>query len=488
MRLALVGTTLFLSGALAAQQRPAVFDDALRAMGGEAAIRAATSLTLEGSGRAYNFGQALSPNAPLPRFDVSEFRRRVDLTAIRSVQEQTRTAAFVTAVTTPQRVAAGIDGDIAYTVQATGNPIRNPAAVAATRRHEHFHHPLVLIRAALEPGAEIQSAGTREGHHVVRIKPTPADSFQLWLDRKTHLPARIRSMRYDVTLGDVLYETTFANWTTQGTVKLPVRMTSRVGGTVVSDWDMTRSTVGSEPIDLAAPEATRSPAPTPQVNVTSEELAPGVWYLAGGSHHSVLVEFDEYLMLIETPQNDARTLAVIAKARELRPNKPLRYAVNTHHHHDHSGGVRAAISEGLTIVTHSGNAAFYRDVARRRHTLEPDALARAPTTPTIVTVGAKRVFQDRARTVELHHVRGSPHSSTMIVAYLPTERLLVQADAYNPPAPNTPPPPAFPFAKNLVENVERLGLRVDRVAALHRRVVPFSEIRDAGSTATAEVR
>ena len=163
-------------------------------------------------------------------------------------------------------------------------------------------------------------------------------------------------------------------------------MTGRFGGTVVAEYDMTRSTVGTEPIDLAAPEATRAPAPTPQINVTSEELAPGVWYLAGGSHHSVLVEFNEYLMLIETPQNDARTLAVIAKARELRPNKPLRYAVNTHHHHDHSGGVRAAMAEGLTIVTHSGNAAFYRDVAKRSHTLQPDALARAAKTPTIVTV------------------------------------------------------------------------------------------------------
>ena len=488
MRLALVSTTLLFSGALAAQQRPAVFDDAVRAMGGEAAIRAATSLTLEGSGRTYNFGQALSPTAPLPRFDVSEVRRRVDLTAVRSINEQTRTAAFVTAVTTPQRLVAGIDGDIAYTVPATGNPIRNPAAVAAARRQEHFHHPLVLIRAALEPGAEIQSAGTREGHHVLRIKLTPADSFQLWLDRKTHLPARIRSTRYDVNLGDVLMESTFSNWAPSGTLQLPTRMTSRFGGIIIFEFDIPRSTVGTEPIDLAAPEATRAAAPTPQINVTSEELAPGVWYLAGGTHHSVLVEFDEYLMLIETPQNDARTLAVIAKARELRPNKPLRYAVNTHHHHDHSGGVRAAISEGLTIVTHSGNAAFYRDVAKRSHGLQPDALARAAKAPTIVTVGAKRVFQDRARTVELHHVRGSPHSATMLVAYLPTERILVQADAYNPPAPNAPPPPAFPFAKNLVENVERLGLRVDRVAALHGRVVPFSEVRDAGGTATAEVR
>jgi glyoxylase-like metal-dependent hydrolase (beta-lactamase superfamily II) len=469
---------LVTSSAALGQNRPAVFEDAVRAMGGEAAIRGATSLTLEGTGRTYNFGQGTSPSVALPRFDVTDFRRTTDLSAVRHHQELTRTATFVAAVTAPQRLVAGLDGEIAYTVAPNGNATRNPAAVATGRRQEHFHHPLVLVRAALAPGVEIRS-GTQAGHHVLRITLSPADSFQLWLDRRTHLPARIRSMRYDVNLGDLVYETTFQTWATSGALQLPTRQTSRFGGTVVAEYDFTRSTVGTEPVDLGAPEGARGDAPAPTINVTSEELAPGVWYLAGGTHHSVLLELDQYLMLIETPQHDARTLAVIAKARELRPEKPLRYAVNTHHHHDHSGGVRAAISEGLTIVTHAGNAAFVRDVARRRHTLQPDALARAPKAAKIVTVGDKRVFQDRARRVELYHVRGSPHSSTMIVAYLPTERMLVQADAYNPPAPNASPPPAFPFAKNLVENVERLGLRVDRVAALHGRVVPFSDIREA---------
>ena len=479
MRTLLFASLLVSTPIAVAQQRPAVFNDAVRAMGGEAAIRAATSLTVEGTGRNYNLGKGMSPLTPLPRFDVSELRRSTDLTAVRHRHEVTRTAAFTTAVTTPQRIVFGLDGDIAYGVPPSGNATRNVATVVPGRRQEHYHHPLVLVRAALEEGAEIRAAGTQAGNHVLRIKLSPSDSFQLWLDRQTHLPSRIRSMRYDVNLGDVAFETRFSGWAPSGSLQLPTRVTSTAGGVAIAEYEITRNVVGTEPIDLTAPETARGPAPEPTINVTSEELAPGVWYLAGGSHHSVLVEFDQYLMLIETPQNDARTLAVIAKARELRPGKPLRYAVNTHHHHDHSGGVRAAISEGLTIVTHSGNVAFYRDVARRRHTLQPDALARSPKAPTILPVGTKRVFQDRTRTVELHHVRGSPHSSTMIVAYLPAERMLVQADAYNPPAPNAPPPPSFPFAKNLVENVERLGLNVERVAALHGRVVPFSEIRQA---------
>ena len=468
------------SSALLAQ-RPAAFDDALEAMGGEGAIRRVASLTLVGTGRMYNFGQGMSPTAALPRFDVSEVTRTTDLTAVRHRHEVTRTAAFVTAITTPQRIVFGLDGDIAYAVAPNGNAARNQQAVAVGRRQEHFHHPLVLIRAAVDSGAQIESARDQQGHHVLRIRLAAGDSFQLWLDRRTHLPARIRSIRYDPNLGDIVHETTFDNWPTGATLRMPMHQTTRYAGTVIAEYTFDRSAASVDTVSLQAPEGARGDPPTPTANVTSEELAPGVWYLAGQSHHSVLIEFDQYLMLVEVPQSEARTLAVIAKARELRPNKPLRYAVNSHHHHDHSGGVRAAVSEGLTILTHSGNAAFVRDVAHRRHTLQPDALARAPKSPTIIAVGDKRVFQDRSRTVELYHVRGSPHSSTMLMAYLPTEHMLIQADAYNPPAPNASPPPAFPFAANLVQNVERLGLRVEHVAALHGRVVPFSEIREAGS-------
>src|SRR5687767_11997475 len=119
---AFVLTSLFLPATLAiAQQRPALFDDAVRAMGGEAAIRAATSLTIEATGRNYNFGQGLSPTAPLPRFDVSELRRSTDLTGVRHRHEVTRTAAFTTAVTSPQRIVFGLEGDIAYGVPPNGN-------------------------------------------------------------------------------------------------------------------------------------------------------------------------------------------------------------------------------------------------------------------------------------------------------------------------------------------------------------------------------
>jgi hypothetical protein len=35
-------------------------------------------------------------------------------------------------------------------------------------------------------------------------------------------------------------------------------------------------------------------------------LADGVWFLACGSHNSVLIEMSDHVVLVETPLNDAR--------------------------------------------------------------------------------------------------------------------------------------------------------------------------------------
>ena len=75
-------------------------------------------------------------------------------------------------------------------------------------------------------------------------------------------------------------------------------------------------------------------------------MSDGIWYLAGGTHHSVLVEMKDYVVVVEGPQNDERAIAVIAEVKKLAPTKPIKYVVNSHHHFDHSGRTRGIRGRG----------------------------------------------------------------------------------------------------------------------------------------------
>ena len=193
----------------------------------------------------------------------------------------------------------------------------------------------------------------------------------------------------------------------------------------------------------------------------------------GGTHHSVVVEFADHLAVIEAPQNEARSLAVIKEIRKSVGKKPIRYIINTHHHFDHSGGLRTYVEEGATVITADSNKAFYEKVLSPAapRTLNPDSLAlekkKIPTLK-IEPVTDKKVLMDKDRTLELHVIKDSPHADGLLMAYLPAEKILVEVDVYTPPAANAPPATAVsPATVNLVTNIERLKLDVDKILPLH---------------------
>ena len=141
--------------------------------------------------------------------------------------------------------------------------------------------------------------------------------------------------------------------------------------------------------------------PDPPAVVVTADRRPGHLVLAGsGNHRSVVFEFDDHLVLFEAPLNEARTKAVIDKARTLSA-KPLTKAIVSHHHFDHSGGFRTAIAEGLTIVTHRSNETFFKALVARQHLIAPDALEKNHRQATFEFMDDRLTLKDKTMEVQL---------------------------------------------------------------------------------------
>lgn len=469
-------------GCASAPPEMEAIQNAAEAMGGADAIRSATTLVVEGSGTGYRLGQNFSPDGDLPQVEIESARLEYDFVNHRRRIEDTR-GNFLGIMRTN---TAALDGNVAFAVGNDGTARRLPAAGASQQRGAYYFSALALMQAALAEDPEMAAtvSNLRQdamGYNAVDIATRDGVNLTLHLDATTSLPAMITTTGYDTNLGDVTVSGTFSDWRETDGLMLPWALSVTRDDFPDSDYQVTSVTIDGPIGDLAAPaEVASAPEPGPaQANVADEELADGVWHLAGQSHHSVLVEFPTYGVLVEAPQNDTRALAVIARARELLPDDtPLRYLVNTHHHFDHSGGLRAAVAEGLTVITHEVNADWYRSLVARPHTVRPDQLAQNPAELMIETVTGDEVFElsDGDRVMQIRRLQNDTHNAGMLVAYLPAERILIEADVYSPPR-------GGPTAINLYEQIQAMELRVDRIAPIHGQVVPLADLEEI---ATAE--
>ena len=116
--------------------------------------------------------------------------------------------------------------------------------------------------------------------------------------------------------------------------------------------------------------------------------------------------------------------------------------------------------------------AFAALPASAPRTLLNDSLAQNKRKPKVMGIGEKQVFKDGNHSLELHHIIDTDpekvHSDGIIVAYLPKEKILFQADFTLPNAGAE----ANPFTKSLAEHVDRLKLDFNSYLSVHNTNTP----------------
>ena len=443
--------------------------------------------SIQYSGSGYNFalGQSVNPLAPWPKFNVKSYTRIINYVTASSQEEMVRTqfenpphGGGAQPIIGEQRQILAVGGSSTYAWNGAGPSATPNAAAAEERALQIWLTPHGFIKAALSgaPALSVQRSG---GRTVQSVLCRVAGKFRLrGVINEQNLVERVETHLPNPVLGDMLIATIYSDYKDIGGLKFPGRIVQEQGGFPVLDL-VIGEVQRNAPADIQAPPSVvQAIVTSPRVEI--QKLADGVWYLTGGSHHSAAVEFTNYVVVIEAPQNEERSLAVIAEVKKLVPNKPIKYLVNTHHHFDHSGGIRTFAAEGSTIITHQMNRPFYLRASAAPRSLAPDNLSKANKRMAIVTMLDKRVITDGSRVLELHHIKGSRHNDGIIMAYMPKEKLLIEADVFTPGATNAPPPPTpNVFTVNLYENLGRLKLSVEQIAPLHGRLVTMGDLLKA---------
>lgn len=456
------------------------------------ALKVSTIKTLQvtGSGTNFSVGQNYTSSEPWPRVTVKNYTALInyDTGSMRTDLVRESGAVMPRGGGAPffgeQRQTQLVSGNYAWNLGAPGPngaaPMAAPAPDAAPERMlAVWTTPIGFVKGAMANNATTKGntvSFTAGGKYKVEgtiNRQGQVEKVRTWFDQPI--------------VGDMLVETTYSGYKDFGGVTYPSRIVQTQDG--YPALDITVSAVTANPaVTIDVPQNVRAFQPPP-IRVESQKMADGVYYLTGGTHHSLAIEMADHIVVVDTPNTQARGEAVLAKAKELIPGKPIRYVVTSHHHWDHLGGIRAAIDEGATIVTHQSNKAFLERVAKTQHTIAPDRLASSRKAVKIQTVGDDGRLTDGKRVIELHRLQGYEHTGDMLVVYLPAEKLLGEPDAFTPPAQAGAPliPPAVVYAKALNDNIKRLKLDVQVITPFHgNRTTNVAELEKAaaGSAAT----
>ena len=450
----------------------AVLSRSAKAMGTDA-LR---TIQYSGSGFAFVFGQSARPGAPWPRFSLSAYTRELDFEAPASHVQLVRTAVDT-------RGGGGVGVPI---VNQTQNQFILPNAPWA-QQVDIWLTPHGFLKGAAANSAT--TASRTIGGKPYDVVTFTRDKYKVngYINDRG-LVERVETWLEHPALGDMPIEAAYTEYKNVGGVEFPSRIVQSQGGFPI--LDLTVSDIKpNAAVAIQAPQ--RGGGGGGGVNLTapvkSIKAAEGVYYIIGGPNNSIAVEFRDHIVMIEAPMTEERSLAFIAEARIQIPNKPIRYVINTHHHFDHSGGLRTFAAEGATIITQEINKPYYERALAGPRTLAPDNLERSGRKMVIETFTDRKVLTDGVRSIEIHLVKDSPHTDGSAMAYLPNEKMLVEGDIYDMPGPGVPAPTEGPKTwANLVDNIERLKLPVDRLLPVHAPdIVPIDELYKAAKRTRA---
>lgn len=490
------------------QDPDAIVKRAAIRLGGVGRIRGLRTITSAATGTRWTLDEGFTPGegAAIPgpyevdtTYDVRGDRFRLDYDVV--------SFGFV-----ERQITELVDAQAGYLVGQDNN-FAPPGAAAmltdrmvSTKLHQLLMNPQLLITAILNNQLTatyfdtVELGGTR--HDVLEIEHNGAP-LHLFIKRGSGQISRIATLENDPLRRDVPLVVDYSRWRrfsrhyrvptrisvyydgelVQQERRASVEINRRVddslftppSGVVPSPFDpflARRGVVSHQHLQSFA--ALGFPRDGVQLTVQATELKPGVHWLTGGSHHSLLVEHDDGLVLVDAPLDEYRSQALLDFIAANFPGRPITHIAQSHHHADHSAGARTIVAAGATLAVHESAAEFWAHVLAAPSTLVPDALATNPVATSVVTVpdGGVLVLGTGDNAVEMHSF-AQPHAADLVLVVAGGVAFIV--DLVNP----NPAVPLPPEAQPILDLIAERNLDVEILAGGH---FGFVTLDPAGSS------
>jgi glyoxylase-like metal-dependent hydrolase (beta-lactamase superfamily II) len=471
--------------------------EAAEAMGGLDQLRNVRTITMrDGEGTRHRLGQTIRVGDEDAPGTLAQVVETIDLEGNRAALDyRIRTGSGFEQHR--QEVLTRRDGRLVGIENVAGRPVAvmSPSGLFSwgTQNSAMFllrRNVVTIVRAAAEGASEDDAQDrTIDGrpYHYGTIR-LDGEEIGLYFDPDTRLLAAFEATDTEPILGDVRAIYQLDDYRSVDGLQLPHAITIRKGdqpfasirfGSIAVN-DPSAEAVFAIP-DAASAEVDRALAAGEHYSpVELDRVADGVYFVRAYSHNSLLVEFPEWLAVVEAPYTEAQSHTLVRLLEERFPGKPVRYGVVSHHHYDHVGGVRGLAAHGATILTARGNEGEIRPLVESRHTNPPDELERrrqeGQPTGQVEVFDETYVLSEGDRRLELYAISGNPHVDPKVLAFVPGPGVLFQSDIFFPGT----GAPASPAAVHMLEAVRELGLDVRLNAGGHGGVAPFAELEKAG--------
>ena len=474
-----------------AQTAGELVSQAVAAQGGAGALRGLTKLEVQGDARFWEPGQAYSAGGE-PRFlGTANFEIAWDLaggmarTRWDRDQQYPPPAAKLTYTET-------LSPKTGFVTDDKGSQPMSGMRIAAQLRELERASPRLLLKAMEAPAnvrkLDAQKLGMRT-LPAIALKDGGTD-FTILFDPATHLPAAIRTRDDDNISGDSNYDLVLDGWTAAGAAKVATALSYRVNEVEVARLHYASVTpnpaLAANAFAVPAGLQTKAPA-TKDVpyqwvlrrlfltrltdsddiifpaggGLKLVELAPNVSHVQGGTANNLIVAMKDFLVVFDAPYGELQSRWTINAAKAKYPGKPIKYLVLSHHHMDHTGGMRTYVAEGATIIVPSESKDYFENVVRAPHTVVMDDLQRKPRVPVIYGVFENMTIKDDTAEIRLYNMSAAsnaeaprntnPHVEGMLIGHVIASKIIYVTDLISPRGPIPRSPETIAVGKNLRE-------------------------------------